>query len=459
MQVKFRRAALLLGSACLLIGSLDASKSQTLDQALINAYYANPNMNAQRAQTRAIDERVPQALAGYRPTITGVAEAGIDRVDAVTGARRRSTSSPRGYGLDVTQPLFNGFRTANTVRSAESQVQGARETLRNVEQDVLLNAATSYMNVLRDTAIVQLRRQNLEALQEQLRQTRDRFNVGELTRTDVAQAQARLAQSESELTLATSALNASRAAFKRDIGLEPQKLSQARALRVEVTSLDAAMAEAFGKHPAIMARRHGVDTASLNVKIAEGALLPTVSLNGTVNRFYDGGGLIEDGLSASAVVRLTVPIYQGGAEFARVRESKELLGEQRLLTDVVSESVRAIVIQAWGNFNASRFQVEAGQAQVAAAEIALNGVREEYRVGQRTTLDVLNAQAELVNARVLLVTAQRDQVVTSYEVYYAIGRLSIAQLGLVNQANTYRPETHYEQVRDSWFGLRTPDGQ
>jgi outer membrane protein len=461
MQVKFRRSALLLGTA-VLFASVQAPNAQTLPQSLISAYYSNPVMNAQRAATRATDELVPQALAGYRPTITGNADAGVDRIDNLGdgSSRRRVTSLPRSYGIDLTQNVFNGFQTANRTRSAESQVFGAREQLRNTEQEVLLNAATAYMNVLRDGAIVQLRQQSLEALNEQLRQTRDRFNVGELTRTDVAQAQARVAEAESLLSGANATLNASRAAFRRDIGLEPQKLAPAQPVPFEFKTLDEAMVEAYAKHPAILARRHGVDTASLQVKIAEGALLPSVNVVGSVDRFYGrNAGAFPDGVNASAVVRLTVPIYQGGAEFAKVRETKELLSEQRLRTDVTSESVKATVIQAWGLVGSSRFQVEAAQAQVAAAEIALNGVREEYRVGQRTTLDVLNAQSELVNARVALVTAQRDRVVNSYTLYYAVGRLSIAQLGLVKEAQTYKPEVHYEQVRDSWFGLRTPDGQ
>jgi outer membrane protein len=300
---------------------------------------------------------------------------------------------------------------------------------------------------------VQLQQQNLQALNEQLRATRDRFNVGELTRTDVAQAQARVAAAESQLSAANANLNASRAVYRRDIGSDPVRLAPARPIEnFGFSTLDSAIAESFGAHPAIMAARHGVDTATLQVKVAEGALLPTVRLETSVQQFFDPSQAVDQTLSATAAVRLTVPIYQGGAEYSRVRQAKEVAGQRRLESDVARDQVRAAVIQSWGLVAASRFQVEAAQAQVQAAQIALNGVREEFRVGQRTTLDVLNAQAELV-------IAQRDRVVASYSLLSSVGRLSIAQLGLVSPEKVYQPKVHYNQVRDSWFGLRTPDGK
>lgn len=464
MSGSLRRAAVWLSAGTVLWGSAiaGAASATTLDQALVKAYYANPTMNAQRAATRVVDELVPQALAGYRPQIFGNAEIGIDRIrtrGSVGGLNQSSTTS-RGYGITASQTLFNGFQTGNLTRSAESQVLAARETLRNTEQNVLLDAVTAYVNVIRDTAIVQLQQQNLQALNEQLRATNDRFNVGELTRTDVAQAQARVAAAESQVSAANANLNASRAVYRRDIGIEPVRLAPARPFeKFGFSTLDTAIAESFGRHPAIMAARHGVDTATLQVKVAEGALLPTVRLETSVQEFFDPSENVDRTLSATAAVRLTVPIYQGGAEYSRVRQAKEVAGQRRLESDVSRDQVRAAVIQSWGLVGASRFQVEAAQSQVQAAQIALNGVREEFRVGQRTTLDVLNAQAELVNARVALVIAQRDRVVASYSLLSSVGRLSIAQLGLVSPEKVYEPKVHYNQVRDSWFGLRTPDGK
>ena len=211
------------------------------------------------------------------------------------------------------------------------------------------------------------------------------------------------------------------------------------------------------QHPAIAAARFGVDIASLQVKVAEGALLPTLALEGSLQKRHDLGSGIDNAITASVVGRLTVPIYQGGAEFSRIRESKETLGQRRIEVDVARDQVRAAVIQSFGLLQASRFQVEAGRAQVRATEIALNGVREEARVGQRTTLDVLNAQSEAVNARVTLVSAERDRVVASYSLLAAVGKLSAAELKL--QVAVYNPATHYNQVRDAWQGVRTPDGR
>jgi outer membrane protein len=468
MKSKYPRAVRIAGAACALAGLTAVSiaqtavpVAQTLEQALVSAYFANPTINAQRAAVRVVDEQVPQALAGYRPQVFGNAQVDADRTRTQTqGATINSKNYPRGYGVTAQQNIFNGFQTGNLVRSAESQVLAARETLRNTEQNVLLDAVVAYMNVIRDAGIVQLQQQNVQALNEQLRATNDRFQVGELTRTDVAQAQARLKAAESALSAAQANLNASRAVYRRDIGSDPGQLRPARPYeKIQLATLDAAVAEAFGKHPAIQATRHGVDTAQLQVKVAEGSLLPTLNLEASVQRFSDPSTTVQNSFDMTAGLRLTVPIYQGGAEYARIRQAKELTGQRQLESDVVRDQVRAAVIQSWGLVAASRFQVEAALAQVAAAEIALNGVREEYRVGQRTTLDVLNAQAELVNARAALITAQRDRVVASYSLLSSLGKLSIVELGLAKVSQTYQPEVHYEQVRDSWFGLRTPDGR
>lgn len=455
-----RPAVVALGTAAIALMLPADAGAETLKQALAQAYQNNPTLNAQRAASRAVDESVPQALSGFRPQVSAGADAGIDwmRTRTKSGITTSGTVRPRGYGVTVTQNVFNGFRTINQTRTAEAQVLGARETLRNTEQNVLLDAVTSYMDVLRDRAIVDLQKQNLEALREQLRATRDRFDVGELTRTDVAQSEARVALAESQLSAAEAALNASRAAFRRDIGVMPRNLSPARPVEhLLPNALNAAIAASEQQHPAIAATRYGVDAASLQVKVAEGELLPIISLEGTVSRRHDPSLTLDSTADASLFGRLTVPLYQGGGEYSRIRQSKETLGQRRLEADVTRDEVRAAVIQSFGLLSASRFQVEAAQAQVDAAQIALNGVQEEFRVGQRTTLDVLNAQAELVNARVSLITAQRDRVVNSYSLLSAIGRLSAEVLRLNVQA--YAPETHYNQVRDSWFGVRTPDGR
>ncbi len=417
---------------------------------------------------RAVDESVPQALSGYRPRVNATADVGrqyqeslqVNRTRPSVDGRLKSSDafSPRGVGLQVDQTLFNGFRTENATRAAESRVLGARETLRNTEQNVLLNAATAYMNVLRDTALLNLQRNNVEVLEEQLRQTRDRFKVGEVTRTDVAQSEARLAQARSQASVAEGNLKASIATYRQRVGVEPKRLSPAQPIeRLLPKTIEAAVQVSQTEHPAIIASLHGVDQQQLQVKVVESELYPQVTLSGTVAKRWESQQSDSELYSASVVARLTVPIYEGGQVYSRVREAKQTLGERRIQVDQQRDVVRQAVIASWSGLVSAKAQIAAAQAQVQAAEIALAGVREEAKVGQRTTLDVLNSQQELLNARVNLVTAQRDRVVASYSVLASIGRLSAQRLTL--RTDVYNPRVHYDQVRDKWIGTSTPDGR
>ena len=429
--------------------------AMTLFGALAAAYRNNPQLNAERARVRATDENIPQALSGYRPQVSATADVGVQHVDGggVTG-----TTAPRGFGVTATQTLFNGLRTANRTRAAEGQVFAAREALRVLEQQILLDGVTAYMNVLRDTAILDLQRRNVEVLEEQLRQTRDRFNVGEVTRTDVAQSESRLAAARSTALQAQSNLSTSRAVYRRVIGLEPTALTPGAPVdRLSPRALPAAVNRGITENPLITSAMYGVDVALLAVKINEGALYPTLVAQANAQQRYDTSPTTQRNFSVSGVLQLTIPIYQGGTEYSLIRQSKESLGQQRLILEQQRDQVRANVVQAWGLLEASKAQIQAAQAQVMASEIALNGVREEARVGQRTTLDVLNAQQELVNARVALVTAQRDRVVNSYTLLAATGHLSPQALGL--GVSVYDPRVHYHQIRDAWIGVRTPDGR
>ncbi|MFK8251500.1 TolC family outer membrane protein [Ancylobacter terrae] len=474
------RHAVCVAAVLAALGSLPA-KAQSLDEALAAAYTNNPSLNSQRAATRATDEYVPIALSSYRPQIFASADAGVtwlenkgpitafrtvpitpDNPDGLQQVRFRgvsqSTLKPYGAGVTISQTLYDGLRTANSVRGAESQVKGQRELLRNTEQLVLLDAVTAYMNVLQNSALLELQRQNLEALQEELRSTRDRFAVGEVTRTDVAQAEASVANAQSELALAESNLNSARATFYRVIGLQPKKLAPGRPIdKLLPKVLDAAVQSGITQHPAVKAAMFAVDQAMANVKVAEGALQPTLSLNGQVSQDYNVSPNVDRQSTAAVALNLSVPIYQGGGEYATIRQAKETLGQFRMEVDVNRDQVRANVVQFWGALEAAKAAIESAQASVAANEIALKGVREEWRVGQRTTLDVLNAQTALFNARASLVIAQRDRVVASYGVLSASGKLSAVNLGL--KVAVYNPKVHYDQVRDAWIGVRTPDGK
>jgi outer membrane protein len=450
--------------AVVMLASLPAG-AETLDQALVQSYQNNPQLNAQRAAARATDENVAIALGGYRPRLTAtgsLSEVYLENVARVTGgsARTAGENAVTTVGATGTQTLFNGFQTGNRTRQAESQVFAARETLRNTEQTVLLSAVTAYMNLLRDGAVLELQRSNVNVLEATLRQTRDRFSAGEVTRTDVAQAESRLAAGRSQLLTAESNYVTSKAQYRQVIGLEAGKLTPAMPVdRFSPRTLVAARARAATEHPTITVANYNVDVAVFQVKVAEGALYPTLQLQGSVNKSFGSTTNLNSlqNFSASIGGQLSVPIYQGGQEYATIRQAKETLGQRRLDLDTARDQVQSTVTQAWGQLEAAKAQIESTTAQVNAAEIALNGVREEARVGQRTTLDVLNAQQDLVNARVALVTAQRDRVVASYTVLAATGAFSPQVLGLKVQG--YDPVTHYHQVRDNWAGVRTPDGR
>jgi outer membrane protein len=458
---RHRRILVVLGGVCfaVLTVSIGPLKAETLETALKRAYSANPSLNAQRASLRATDETLPRALSTYRPKVNASADIGAQYVDgrSPTSGQFDQRTLPRGAGIQVDQILYNGNRTFNSVRQAESQIFGARETLRNTEQNVLFEGVQVYMNVLRDTAIFDLQSNNIEVLEEQLRQTRDRFTVGEVTRTDVAQGEARLAFSRSQASLAQANLKTSIARFRQVIGVQPKKLSPGRTIeKILPRSLEAALPLALSEHPAIRASMHGVDSADLQITITEGELLPSVTLSGSLSRRYESQQPNDERTVGTVLGRLTVPIYEGGEVAARTRQAKETAGQRRLDVETTRDQVRAAVVAAWGQLESSKAQITAAQAQVQAAEVALNGVREEARVGQRTTLDVLNAQQELLNARVNLITAQRDRVVASYAVLQSLGRLSAERLKLA--VASYEPKVHFDQVKDLPLGTQTPTG-
>jgi outer membrane protein len=453
----------LLGGAILGMGCSGAS-ADTLEWAIVQAYQNNPSLNSQRAALRVVDENVPQALSGYRPKLSLTGNGGYNYTNATqlfpTAGQVHfgETFYSRTFGATASQTLFNGFQNANKTRQAESQVDAARETLRVTEQQVLLDAATAYMNLLRDGAILELNQSNVQVLTEQLKQTRDRFNVGEVTRTDVAQSESRLAAGRSALLGAQSNYVTSQANYRRVIGVDPGKLAPATSVdRLSPNTLPKAITQGQALNPSVLAAMYGVDVAELAVKISEGALYPNLAVVASASYGVQPAFETVKETAASVLGQLTIPIYQGGAEYSTIRQSKETVGQQRLTLDTNRDQARATVVQSWGQLDAAKAQIESTTAQVNSAEIALNGVREEARVGQRTTLDVLNAQQELVNARVAFVTAQHDRVVASYTLLAAVGALSMPKLGL--NVAVYDPMVHYQQVRDAWIGVRIPDGR
>jgi outer membrane protein len=435
----------------------------TIEAALVRAYQNNPQLNAQRAIVRSTDENVPQALSGYRPKVAVTASAGYQYTDAQSSAFGSSVDFhgaqvTASAGGTVSQTLYNGNQTANKTRAAESQVSGAREGLRVLEQTVLLTGATIYMDYLRDAAILEVQRSNTRVLEQTLKQTQDRFNVGEVTRTDVAQSEAQLAAGKTQQLTAEANLTTTRANFRRIIGNEPEALAPGSPVdRFLPKTLPTAVELSLIENPNVTAAMFGIDVSYLQVKVNEGALLPTVTALASIQEAYQPAITTPRQFLTSAIAQFNVPLYQGGAEYSLIRQSKETLSQQRLNLELTRDQTRANTVTAWGQLVAGKAQVASAQSQVTASEIALNGVREEAKAGQRTTLDILNAQQALVNARVALVTAQHDRVVASYAVLSAVGRLSPQVLRLAT--SVYDPSVHYHQVRDSWYGVRTPDGR
>ena len=438
--------------------------AESMSSALARAYDNNPDINQQRAAVRAKDEGVPSAKAGWLPHANATYSAGhqITNVTNALGGQQgtqKLIANPRGPTVTVTQTLWDGNRTANSVRAAESTVLQARETMRYSELTTLQQGSTAYMDVLRDTAVLDLRNQNIKVLEVQLQQTRDRFQVGEVTRTDVAQAESSLAIGKADYAVAQSNLDTSIASFRRLIGVQPKHLQPAQPIeKLLPRTLDQSISIGLAEHPQVVGALHQVDVSELQVKVAEGALLPTAAVQGNASQQMDVSGFPNYSQNSVSIVgQVTIPIYQGGSEYAAVRQAKELLGQARLAVDSQRIVVRGSIATSWGQLAASRAAIIAYQAAVKAAEVALNGVREEAKVGQRTTLDVLNAQQTLLNARVQLVTAQHDRVVGSYNVLAAIGLLSAQTLGL--GVSAYDPNWHYDATKNRFIGLSTMDGR
>ncbi len=468
------RGAFIIAAAIVALSTSIATSvpaaAETVESALARAYVGNPQLNAQRALVRATDEGVPQALAGYRPRIGATISGGEQSLSTTSQLLPQPPGAPATYftnsgynatysgGFSITQTVYNGFQTANRTRAAESAVLSARETLRGTAQGVLLNALTAYMNVLRDYAILELQKRNVEVLQEQLRQTRDRFKVGDVTSTDISQSESRLAAGQTQVLTAEAGYKTSVATYHQVIGSDPGKLSPATVVdRFLPKTLPEAIAVGDDQNPANTTAMYNLDIAQHQVTIAEGTLLPTFVVQGAAQQSFEAQLAVPHNYALSVIGQLSVPIYQGGAEYSAVRQAKETLGQRKLELDFARTQVRQAIVQAWSNLESTKGAIKTTEAQVKAAESALNGVRQEALVGQRTTLDVLNAQQELVNARAAMVASQRDRVVASYSVLAAVGRFSPQTLGL--PVPHYDAGVHYQQVRDNWLGLRTPDGK
>ena len=426
-------------------------RADSLVEALTQTYTTNPRLLSQRAALRATDEQVPQALSSWRPTVTINGQAGY--TDATTENRTTQSSvdlQQRSGSLTINQPLVNGGQNFSNLEQAKNLVQSARAQLFSTEQLVLLDAATAFANVVRDTAVLQLNQNNERVLGEQLRATQDRFEVGELTRTDVAQAEARLAESVANRIQAEGALTTSIANYEQVIGPLPAELVRPRALSGLPASRDEAVAIALTNNPDIAAARFNLSAAEDAVDVQIGALLPTLSLQGELSYAYETSTPNTESRRGTILALLSVPLYQSGAEYSALRAARQTLGQRQSDLDQSTRLVTEAAKAAWDQLQTARAAIVSFQAQVRAQEIALEGTRQESTVGTRTILDVLDAEQELFNAQVAVERSQRDEVVATYTLARAIGGLTAQQLGL--PVTYYDVTNHYDDVKDDWIG-------
>jgi len=439
-----------------------SAAAENLPEAMVRSYQTNPQLNAERARLRGTDENLPQALTGYRPQIVASLGAGLQAVRNLLpdNAVQTATLRPWTIGVTVSQTLFNGFKTANSVRVAELQVLSGREALRNVGQGVLLDAVTAYMNVLANKALYEAQRTNVQVLKEIQATTKKRLDAGDVTPTDTAQAEARVSRGLADLNAAEVALAISKELYAQVIGVAPSELVPASPVdRLAPTTQTTAIETTNHEHPAILGASYDVDVAQTSIKLAESSLLPQVSVQASASRSVQTDTSLTTAATdqASVLGQVNVPIYDGGMAASQTRQAKEVASQSRLVLEQVRNQSRTAVVSAWVSNEGTKVALSAAESEVRAADVALQGVRREAQGGQRTTIDVLNAQQDLTNARSRQIMAQRDRVIASYTLLSAVGRLDIRTLNL--NTPDYLPEVHYHQVRDTWHGLRTPSGQ
>lgn len=424
----------------------NSAAAETLSDALYAAYQSNPTLRAERAKLRATDEQVPQALSGWRPTINSQGTAGRQWSD---NSLSSSTLDQANINITLNQPLFRGFKTVESTAVAEANVKAERQQLLDVEQTVLFSGVQAFANVVRDRQILNLRKKNVGFLQKQLDASNARFKAGELTRTDVAQARASLSGARASVSVAQANVQASEANYLTIVGKRPGKLATPK-LAKPPANLDKALAVAQETNPTILAAAQFEDAAAHNIEVIKGDLLPTLSLQSQLSYNHNPSALIETARSASIEGVLSVPLYEGGRIYSGVRQAKQTASQSRIQVIGAVRVVRENVANAWNNLVATGQSLGSVDDQLAAANLALDGVQQEFQVGSRTTVDVLNAQQTVLNAQLSVVTARHDQLVASYQLQSAMGHLTAQHLRL---GDLYDPTAHYDSVRNKWIGL------
>jgi len=447
-----QRRALLSAAALsvvLSLGAASAASADSLLDAVALAYQTNPDLQAQRANQRAIDEEYVQAKAGYRPTLSVAATGTVTDGSSGIGGLGDIHSNSSSIGLSASQTIWSGGRIATAVDAAQADILQGRETLRSVESQILTSVIQSYVDVRRDTEALRINRENVAILQRQLDQAKAQFDVGEITRTDVAQAEARLAAARAQSEAAGAQLSVSRAAYASVVGQTPTaELDPEPALPGVPASFDAAMDVANVDNPSLRAAQYAQQGTKARVAEARSAYLPNVSVNATYGTTVTPtNGLSfanRDALQATAT--LSVPLFTGGLTGSRVRQALERDNAASIGIDGARRQVLQSVSQAWARVLSTRAALTSNEEQVKADTIAAEGVRQEYQVGLRTTIDVLNAEQELRDAQLALVNSRHDNYVATAQLLAAMGRLEARER--VNSVPVYDPKKNFDRVRN-----------
>lgn len=432
-----KHATLSNAAVALALSTTAPVHADTLREALTNAYRTNPSLTGARAGLRATDEGVPIAKAAGRPTLSATADYQefIVRTANSFSAPLRAANAAASVSL----PLYQGGRVKNGIRAADARVDSGRANLRATEADVFTAIVSVYMDVLRDSAIVGLNARNVNVLETNLRASRDRFQVGDLTRTDVAQSEARLELARGQLELTQSQLVTSLENYLRFVGLPAHDLERPPELPGLPATVEAALATALDNNPLLVAAKSDAAATRYDVRVANAARLPRLSAVGssnynnylgTLTSTIPGRAFLQSQRTATVGLSATIPLYQGGLPGAQVRRAQAISSQSLEQIVFVERRVVAETRAAFTRYRATQRVIRSSQAAVSANELALEGVRAENTVGTRNVLDVLNAEQELLNSRSQLVTAERDSYVASFALLAAMGRAEAHDLGL-----------------------------
>ena len=465
-QLRLPLLAALLATSVLGMNAPGAPASaETLPDALRDTYVQSPRLDAERARLRSTDELLPQALAGWRPQIRALGGAALAWEHDDDKTRGRGTADDENDRnadrlnqlngrLTATQSLYAGGETVAGTRRAENQVLSGRSRLAGAEQDVLLDVVEAYASVVRARNVLRYATGNRERLQRYQAGAKERFRVAELTLTDVAQADSRVAGADADLARAESELEAALAEFERAVGRPPGDLQPAGLAPELPSSLDEAMAQA-PTHPRVLQASYDLEAQRDQVRVDEAQLLPDLNLVGELSRQRQPSENTDLRDDASIGAEIVIPIYQRGTEYSRIRQSKQGAIQRRYELTDAERTVRREIATSYDALQAVRRQIASLDLQIAASQTALSGTREEALAGARTVLDVLNAELELFTAQIRRERAVEQEVVASYRLRAAVGGLSLAGLGIGDES--YDPAAYYHDVRNKWFGLSVTD--